>query len=222
MIDLEHIIEAMLLSADRPLAVHEMARMVQRGFSLQEAATENEEKKQENTSTQKELEQRCAEILENLKTKWEGGAFLLQEVAGGWRLGTAPQFAPWVRLLYDGVDRLRVPRLSQPALETLAIVAYRQPLSRAEIEAVRGVGVGGVLETLIERGVIRVAGRAETPGRPLLYETTPYFLEHFGLRGLDELPNVEELKRVKLPEPPADIAQQPELIHEAEASENQS
>ncbi|MFZ5806553.1 MAG: SMC-Scp complex subunit ScpB [Verrucomicrobiota bacterium] len=222
MIELEYIIEAMLLSADRPLSIKEIARLVQRGFSLQAtpgtaASSENDPA---SSASQKELEQRCADILEHFKKKWENSAFLLQEVAGGWRLGTAPQFAPWVRSLFEGVERLRVPRLSQPALETLAIVAYRQPLSRAEIEAVRGVGVGGVLETLIERGVIRVAGRSETPGRPLLYETTPYFLEHFGLRGLDELPNVEELKRVKLPEPP--VAQQPELIHEAEASENQN
>ena len=109
----------------------------------------------------------------------------------------------------------RQARLSQPALETLAVIAYRQPLSRAEIEAVRGVAVGGVLETLVDRGIIQVAGRADVPGRPLIYETTPYFLQHFGLNSLDELPNVEELKRVELPDvAEASPEEQPELIDE--------
>jgi segregation and condensation protein B len=84
-------------------------------------------------------------------------------------------------------------------LETLAIVAYRQPITRADVEAVRGVAVDGVLQSLMERGLVKIAGRAEVPGRPLLYETTEFFLEHFGLRDLDELPNAEELRRRYLP-----------------------
>jgi segregation and condensation protein B len=94
----------------------------------------------------------------------------------------------------------RPARLSPSALETLAIVAYRQPITRADIEAVRGVNVDGVMQTLTERGVIRITGRAEVPGRPLLYGTTEYFLEHFSLRSLDELPNCAELRRVDLPQ----------------------
>jgi segregation and condensation protein B len=84
-------------------------------------------------------------------------------------------------------------------LETLAIIAYRQPITRADVEAVRGVNIDGVLQTLMERGLVKIAGRAEIPGRPLLYETTQFFLDHFGLRNLDELPNVEELRRRDLP-----------------------
>ena len=81
----------------------------------------------------------------------------------------------------------------------LAIIAYRQPITRADVEAVRGVNIDGVLQTLMERGLVKIAGRAEIPGRPLLYETTQFFLDHFGLRNLDELPNAEELRRRNLP-----------------------
>jgi segregation and condensation protein B len=101
-----------------------------------------------------------------------------------------------VRQLYPGP---KPARLSPPALETLAIIAYRQPLTRAEIEGVRGVSIEGVLQNLMERGLVKIAGRAELPGRPLLYETTQFFLEHFGLRSLDELPNAEELRTRYLP-----------------------
>ncbi len=93
-------------------------------------------------------------------------------------------------------------RLSSPALETLAIIAYRQPITRADVEAVRGVTIDSVLQTLMERGLVKISGRAEIPGRPLLYETTEFFLDHFGLRNLDELPNVEELRTRHLPVSP--------------------
>ncbi len=92
----------------------------------------------------------------------------------------------------------RPARLSAPALETLAIIAYRQPLARAELEAVRGVDAGGVLQTLLDRGLIRIAGRAELPGRPLLYATTQLFLEHFGLKDVQELPAFDELRQTLL------------------------
>lgn len=203
--ELERIIEALLFSADRPLSTEEITKIIQKGFSV-DSLPENQRKVSETC---------CLEAIESFKKSLEGRSVILQEIAGGWRLGTAPEYAPFVRTLCENDGHLRTPRLSQPALETLAVIAYRQPISRSEIEAVRGVAVGGVLETLIERQVVRIAGRAEAPGRPLLYETTPFFLEHFGLRSLDELPNVEELKRVKLPDPKyADSSQQPELIHE--------
>src|SRR5213076_896309 len=92
--------------------------------------------------------------------------------------------------------------LSPPALETLAIIAYRQPITRADVEAVRGVTVEGVLQNLMERGLVKISGRAELPGRPLLYETTQFFLEHFGLRNLDVLPNAEDLRTRSLPVAP--------------------
>ncbi len=109
-------------------------------------------------------------------------------------------------------------RLTPPALETLAIVAYRQPITRADVEAVRGVAVDGVLQSLMERGLVKIAGRAEVPGRPLLYETTQFFLDHFGLKNLDELPNGEELRKRYLPTatPTAVEATQPELAPVAE------
>ena len=106
------------------------------------------------------------------------------------------EMAPWVEQLSD---RPKSSRLSQPALETLTIIAYRQPISRADIEAVRGVAVDGVLATLSERNLIQIGGRSEQPGRPLLYETTPQFMENFGLRSLEDLPNAEELRKIALP-----------------------
>ncbi len=123
-------------------------------------------------------------------------AFRLFEVAGGWQLVSDPAFAPWVRQLYP---EPKPARLSAPALETLAIVAYRQPITRSDIEAVRGVAVDGVIQTLLERNLIKTSGRADIPGRPTLYSTTPFFLTYFGLKSLDELPNADELRSVKLP-----------------------
>ena len=92
----------------------------------------------------------------------------------------------------------RPPKLSNPALETLAIIAYRQPITRAEMEQIRGVTVDGVVQTLVERELIEVRGEADAPGRPRLYGTTPFFLEHFGLKGLGELPAADELRRIQL------------------------
>ena len=117
-----------------------------------------------------------------------------------------PAYAPWVRQLFPAV---KPARLTPPSLETLAIIAYRQPITRADIEAVRGVAVDGVLQNLMERGLVKIGGRAEVPGRPLLYETTQFFLEHFGLRDLDELPNAEELRTRYLPMAPRKEAATP-------------
>ncbi len=130
----------------------------------------------------------------------QGRAFQLVEKAEGWQLATDPAYAHWVRQLFPAP---KPARLTAPALETLAIIAYRQPIIRADVEAVRGVAIDGVLQNLMERGLVKIAGRAEVPGRPLLYETTQFFLDHFGLRNLDELPNAEELKRRYLPTAPA-------------------
>ncbi len=125
-----------------------------------------------------------------------GRAYQVRETATGWLLSSAAGFAPWLRALYP---EAKPTRLSAPALETLAIIAYRQPIARADMEAVRGVAVDGVMQTLLDRGLVKIAGRAEVPGRPLLYATTQYFLDHFGLRHLDELPNAAELRHLPLP-----------------------
>ena len=164
-------------------------------------------------------EDEVREELTHLGERLAPRGLILREVAGGFRIGTAPDLSGWVAKL-KGV--VRPPRLSPPALETMAVIAYRQPISRAEIEAVRGVDCSGTLDTLVERGVIRISGRSDAPGRPILYSTTPLFLEHFGLRDLEELPNSEELRRVKLPTPvdPA-TPQQKELLHEAIESSSQ-
>lgn len=127
----------------------------------------------------------------------EGSAFRVEEVAGGFQLMSRPKFAAWLRRLHNAPVEVR---LSAPAMETLAVVAYRQPVLRAEIESIRGVQCGEILRQLIERDLVRIAGRSEELGRPFLYGTTRRFLEIFGLRHLDELPRAE-LLRVAEPDP---------------------
>lgn len=120
-------------------------------------------------------------------------SFQIMQVAGGYQLCARPQYARWIKRLYRG----RVSsRLSQAALECLSIVAYKQPISRTEIEAIRGVNVEGVLRTLLERSLIRIAGRGDGLGRPILYATTNEFLRYFGLNRLSDLPKLDELKEM--------------------------
>ena len=115
----------------------------------------------------------------------------LREIAGGWMLVTTAEQAEWVGRLLRGKKRMR---LSRAALETMAIVAYKQPVTKSEIEAIRGVDSSGVMATLLERNLVTIKGRSKVVGRPLLYGTTPEFLEYFGLRDLSELPRPEELR----------------------------
>ena len=122
-----------------------------------------------------------------------GRGVMLEEVAGGYQLRTPKEHALYVRKLLAA----KPPRLSRPLLETLAIIAYRQPVTRPEIEQLRGVDSGGVLETLLERHLVRIAGRKEAPGRPIMYATSPEFLEVFGLRDLEGLPDLEEFKELE-------------------------
>jgi segregation and condensation protein B len=184
---LAKIIEAILFSAQKPLSMREIATAMK---SARDELSPNE------FSRVREAE--VAAALEELKIQYveQQRAFQLVEKAEGWQLATDPQYAQWVRQLFPAP---KPARLSAPALETLAIIAYRQPITRADVEAVRGVNIDGVLQTLMERGLVKIAGRAEIPGRPLLYETTQFFLDHFGLRNLEELPNVEELRTRNLP-----------------------
>ena len=122
-----------------------------------------------------------------------GRGLQVVEVAGGYRIVTRPEYAPWLKRL----EKTRpAPKLSRSALESLAIIAYKQPVVRGEIEQIRGVETSGVLRTLLERKLVRMVGRKEVPGRPIMYGTTKYFLEHFGLKDLSELPPLREFSEL--------------------------
>jgi segregation and condensation protein B len=136
-------------------------------------------------------------------------SFRLACVAGGWQFVSQPEFSPWIIALVG--LKARPSRLSQPALETLAIIAYRQPITRAEIEQVRGVAVDGVMQTLVERGLVEQVGRAEVVGRPMTYGTTAVFLEYFGLRNLEEMPAADELRRIPVVHPESLLTADPGL-----------
>jgi segregation and condensation protein B len=183
------VIEALLFSARKPLQPREIVDILKRAGE-EDSLSPNE--------FARVRESEVAAAFQQLKIQYveQQRGFQLVEKAEGWQLATDPQYAPWVRELFP---EPKPARLTAPALETLAIIAYRQPITRADVEAVRGVTIDGVLQTLMERGLVKISGRAEVPGRPLLYETTQFFLDHFGLRNLDELPNVEELRKRYLP-----------------------
>jgi segregation and condensation protein B len=166
---LTQIIEALLFASDAPLSAVDLSRVDER---LDEDTVEA--------------------VIQELRAEYELGerSFQIYEVAGGFQLLTRPEFVT-VLERYDTVPQPS--RLSAPALEVLAIIAYRQPLGRAEIEDIRGVGSSGVLRTLQERNLVDPVGRGEGLGRPLLYGTTSKFLEHFGFRSLEDLPRPDEL-----------------------------
>jgi segregation and condensation protein B len=187
---LKQIIEALLFASQKPLMPKEI------GTVLRSASTSEEDL--EAATHARTGEAQIVLVLEELRNEYEqlDRAFQLLEQVNGWYVVTKPDTAKWVRHLYP---ESKPARLSGPALETLAIIAYRQPITKADIEAVRGVAVDGVVQALLERGLIKIHGRAEVPGRPLLYATSEYFLEHFGLKSLNELPNTAELRRVNLP-----------------------
>ncbi|MCG6955588.1 MAG: SMC-Scp complex subunit ScpB [Gemmatimonadetes bacterium] len=163
------IVEAVLFASDAPITADEIARADER---LDEDQVE--------------------QAIRQLQAEYDDAerSFEIVEVAEGYQVLTRPEFAPYLER-FDNVPRPS--RLSGPALETLSIIAYRQPLGRLEIEYIRGVGAQGVLKTLLDREMIEVVGRAEGLGRPVLYGTSSKFLEHFGLRSLEDLPRPEEL-----------------------------
>src|SRR5205809_1104208 len=187
--NLSRVVEALLFSAQKPLSIRELTTAI-KGAGAEDELSPNE--------FARVTEAEIVAALEQLKIEYvqEQHAFAITEKAEGWQLVTDPVSVRWVRQLFPAP---KPARLTAPALETLAIIAYRQPIIRADVEAVRGVSIDGVPQTLMERGLVKIAGRAEVPGRPLLYETTQFFLDHFGLRALDELPNVEELRKRYLP-----------------------
>jgi segregation and condensation protein B len=190
MVTLKGVVEALLFSSQSPITAKEILQVVRLGT---EYASEQDQEIFKGV-TEAAIQNALVE-LSNEYQQLER-AFQLVEQVSGWQLSTKPEHHTWVRQLFPD---LRPTRLSPPALETLAIVAYRQPVTKADIEAIRGVAVDGVIQRLLDVGMLKIAGRAEIPGRPLLYETTQHFMEHFGIKSLDELPNASELRFVPLP-----------------------
>jgi segregation and condensation protein B len=166
----EQVVEAVLFGADTPLTAAKIVSIIGTGSA-------RDVRKHIET-----LNKRYAET---------GASFRIEKIAGGYQMLTLPAFNPWLKRLKQTRQESK---LSQAALETLAVVAYKQPVVRAEIEAIRGVSAGEMLNRLRELGLIKIVGRAEDVGRPLLYGTTKRFLDVFGLGSLDDLPTVEELK----------------------------
>ncbi len=173
---LHRIIEAILFASQKPVSQKELLSFFK---GAAEAAKESPDV-QAYAKLKADQILEAIQVLEREYTE-SGRAFEVRESAAGWQLVTRADFAPWLRQLFP---ENRSAKLSAPALETLAIIAYRQPITRA----------------LLDRGLVRIAGRAEIAGRPLLYETTQFFMEHFGLKDLDDLPNAGELRRIPLPQ----------------------
>lgn len=202
--ELKFILESLLFTSQKPLTPGELRDALNRAA--------NEEGAPENVRAFNKLDhERIIEALNALAADHDAAArsFRLVCVAGAWQFVTEPDYAPWLKA-FLGVKN-RPARLSQPALETLAIIAYRQPITRAEMEQIRGVAVDGVIASLLERGLIVQSGRAEVVGRPMQYATTPAFLEYFGLASLDGLPDASELRRIPVQRPESLLTVDPGL-----------
>jgi segregation and condensation protein B len=184
-LELKKIVEALMFSAERPLSPKEIRTI------FAEATDEEHAGMTEPFRNCREAQ--IVAALDELKAEYDlqERSFQLVEIAGGWRLVSRSEYAPWLKKL---LDEARPHRLSPPSLETLSIIALRQPICRADIAAIRGVEVDGVIKTLLERDLITIVGKSEAPGRPMLYGTTQKFLEHFGLRDLDDMPKAAELR----------------------------
>lgn len=172
---LKSILESLLFASEGPITIHRLGEVLE-GVERSEISS----------------------VLQELQAEYDasGRGFRLAEVAGGYQMQTARENADWVKKLY----RDRPQRMSRATLETLAIVAYKQPITRAEIEAIRGVDVDGVVATLLDRRLIRIVARKDVPGRPFLYGTTPEFLQLFNLKDLSHLPTLKEMEEMTLPE----------------------
>ena len=167
--DLKNIIESLLFVSEEPLSTEQLKQVL----SLPDSKL-------------------IRQTLNELIADYEGrqGAFSLHEVAGGYQFRSRPEYVPWIKRLIQP----KPSRLSKAALETLAIIAYKQPMIRSDVEHLRGVDCGGVLRMLLERKLIRVLGRKEIPGRPLIYATTKQFLQVFDLKNLKDLPSPKEIE----------------------------
>ena len=167
--EIKKVIEALLFVSDKPLLTREIKNIIKEDLSENDNLEE----------ILKQMQQEYAQL--NL-------AFELKFVADGWTFSTKPQYSPWIKKL---LKEKTILKLSPSAMEVLAIIAYKQPITRAEIDNIRGVDCGGVIDTLTDRKFIKIVGRKESLGRPLLYGTTQEFLRHFGLSHLSELPVIE-------------------------------
>ena len=202
--ELKFILESLLFSAQKPLRARELK-------DLLAAAAEAEDAAPEARPFKKTKEADIVLALEQLARDHEAAArsYRLACVAECWQFVTQPEYGPWLKALVGA--KLRPSRLSAPGLETLAIIAYRQPVTRAEVEKIRGVSVDGVMQTLLERGLVESVGRAEVVGRPQTYGTTALFLEYFGLRSLEDLPAADELRKIVVEKPPGLVTTEPGL-----------
>ena len=211
--NLNKIVEALLFASREPVDSKKIAKIIRKVSKREEA--------DEELCSVKYTE--IDEVIEKLNKGYDRkkSPYLIQERSTGWRIYTRIDYASYIRELFP--DQ-KPTRLSAPALETLAIVAYRQPITKAAIEAVRGVNVDGVLQSLIERGLVSIAGRSDLPGKPFLYETSSNFLEHFGIKNVEDLPNSAELRSVDLPQPESekDNDEQLSLSEVAKDSQNES
>tara|TARA_Y100000766_G_scaffold146643_1_gene125916 strand:+ start:89 stop:763 length:675 start_codon:yes stop_codon:yes gene_type:complete len=211
--NLNKIVEALLFASREPVDSKKIAKIIRKVSKREEADQE--------LSSVKYTE--IDDVIEKLNKGYDRkkSPYLIQERSTGWRIYTRIDYASYIRELFP--DQ-KPTRLSAPALETLAIVAYRQPITKAAIEAVRGVNVDGVLQSLIERGLVSIAGRSDLPGKPFLYETSRNFLEHFGIKDVEDLPNSAELRSVDLPQPESEKEndEQLSLSEVAKDSQNES
>jgi segregation and condensation protein B len=189
--ELKLILEAILFSSEKPLSPKELRELLA-------AAPEHGDQAKPFKNTR---ESAIVAALEELRKIHEAAqrSYCLVCVASAWQFVSQPEFAPWIIAMLGA--KARPPRLSLPALETLAVVAYRQPVTRGAIEQIRGVAIDGVMQTLLERRLIEQTGRDEVMGRSITYRTTPVFLEYFGLRSLEDLPAGDELRRIPVSRP---------------------
>lgn len=201
------IVESLIVASEEPIPIEQIAELIRSRVVEAEAMRDGDLKDGTDRGDLPEWLSLLSEVSEDdvvcaiadLNAHYEstGRAFALVESAKGWKLYTKVEFGEFVSQMFPG----RKPeRLSGPAMETLAIIAYRQPVTKAAIEVVRGVSCDGMIQKLLDRDLIRIGGRADLPGRPLLYETTDLFFEHFGIRSIEDLPNSGELRKVSLPE----------------------
>lgn len=183
--EIKELLGAMLFATQQPLTVRQMINVFKRSAQTYEGVAETFAE-----INKKQVEEALAELRKEVEDSRLG--IEVVEIAGGYRMRNTPIAGPWLREL---LDKGKPNKLSKPALETLSIIAYRQPLPRSEIESIRGVAVDSIVRSLLEMGLIKVVGRSELPGKPWLYGTTQLFLEHFGLNSLDELPGMTEMRR---------------------------
>lgn len=212
---LKQVVEALVFASPKPLTTKEIQA------ALKSAGNPEKTQDPDALAFAKMKEDDLLTILAEIQADLvaSGRSFQLMEQVNGWSFVTDPSAVHWVRQLYP---EAKPTRLSGPQLETLAIIAYRQPVTRADIEAVRGVAVDGVVQVLMERSLIKIAGRADVPGRPLLYETTQYFLQHFGLKTVGELPNAHELRKIELPKAEVPTEEKPAEGEEQKPAEGKT